>query len=81
MGGKLADKLPSTDASFTDYLKSPNSSSLFMKDATENEVGNHVQDLEDGKSVGVDQIPPKVLKWANFIIVPILTKIFNRCIS
>ena len=48
MGGKLADKLPSTDASFTDYLKSPNSSSLFMKDATENEVGNHVQDLDDG---------------------------------
>ena len=81
MGGKLAEKLPSTDASFSDYLKSPSKKSLFIKKATELEVGNHVQELEEGKSVGIDEIPPKVLKWASSIIVPILTKIFNKCIT
>ena len=81
MGSKLAEKLPSTDACFSDYLKSPNRKSMFIKKATEFEVGKHVQELEEGKSVGIDEIPPKVLKWASSIIVPILTKIFNKCIA
>ena len=46
-----------------------------------NPLGNHVDDLDEGKSVGIDEIPPKVLKWVKFLIVPVLTKIFNACIS
>ena len=80
MGEKLASKLSPTNAHFSDYLKHPNCDSFFNKKASEVEVGNQVQDLDEGKSVGLDGIPPKVLKWASILIVPILTKIFNTCI-
>ena len=81
MGGKLAEKLDSTETSYSEFLKSPNPNSFFINDASETEVGNHVDDLDEGKSVGIDEIPPKVLKWVKFLIVPVLTKIFNACIS
>ena len=80
MGDKLASKLPRTSAHFSDYLKNPNCDSFFHKKASETEVGNQVQDLNENKSVGIDGIPPKLLKWAKALIVPILTKIFNKCI-
>ena len=81
MGSKLAEKLGPTDANFSDYLKTPNSNSFYNKNTDDTEVGNHVDELEEGKSVGIDEIPPKILKWVKFIIVPILTKIFNKCIN
>ena len=81
MGGKLAAKLAPTDAKFSDYLKSPNDSSLFLKKATETEVGKLHQELDTDKSTGIDKIPPKILKWGAKIFVPLLTKLFNKCIS
>ena len=58
MGNKLAEKLPPTDANFNDYLKCPNPNSLFMRPAPESEVGKHVNELDEGKSVGIYEIPP-----------------------
>ena len=28
---------------------------------------------------GIDEIPPKVLKWGEALFIPILTKLFNKC--
>ena len=81
MGQKLADKLESTDANFKDYLGSPNHSSMFLKKILESEIERLIQELDVKKSVGVDEIPPKLIKWGSQIFIPILTKLFNKCIS
>ena len=45
MGSKLANKLGPTNAKFSDYLKSPNKSSFFIKSATETEVGKIFKEI------------------------------------
>ena len=81
MGSKLAAKLDPTSATFSDYLKSPNPASLFLQKIMESEIGRLIQELDTNKSVGVDEIPPKVLKWGAKIFIPLLTKLFNMCIN
>ena len=34
----------------------------------------------EGKGLGVDKIPPKLLKWGAPILIPVLTKLFNKCL-
>ena len=81
MGGKLAAKLEPTDVKYSDYLKSPNSESIFLKKATEPETRKHIDEADINKAIGIDNIPAKILKWAVELFVPILTKIFNKCIE
>ena len=81
MGSKLAEKLDPTSAKFSDYLKSPNPSSIFLKKIMESEIGRLIQELDTSKSMGIDEIPPKILKWGAEIFIPLLTKLFNMCID
>ena len=81
MGSKLAAKLEPTDANFSDYLKHPNSKSIFLRKATEPETKKHIDEADVNKATGIDNIPAKILKWVIDIIVPILTKLFNICIE
>ena len=81
MGSKLAAKLEPTDANFSDYLKHPNSKSIFLRKATEPETKKHIDEADVNKATGIDNIPAKILKWVINIIVPILTKLFNICIE
>ena len=46
----------------------------------ESEVENLTKELDEGKGLGVDKIPPKILKWGAPVLVPILTKLFNKCL-
>ena len=82
MGAKLADKLGTTSAKFTDYLEfpNPNRDILILLRITESEVEKLIQELDLNKSVGIDEIPPKLIKWASSLLVPILTFLFNKCI-
>ena len=82
MGAKLADELGDTDAVFTDYLQSPNPNlnRFFISAILESEVGKLIQELDEAKGVGIHKIPPKVVKWAAQLLIPILTKLFNKCI-
>ena len=82
MGAKLAEKLDSTDTPFTDYLEfpNPNMKRLILSIISESEVGKLLMELDENKSVGIDEIPPKVIKWAAHLLCPILTKIFNKCL-
>ena len=81
MGGKLAAELESTDSTYSDYLRSPNPQSLFLKKATEPETRKHIDEADIKKATGIDKIPAKVLKWAIDLFAPILTKLFNKCIE
>ena len=81
MGGKLADKLEPCDKTFSDYLKSPNSKSLFLRKATEPETRKHIEEADINKATGIDNIPAKILKRCIDLLVPILTKLFIRCIE
>ena len=82
MGAKLAEKLEPTDSLFSDYLQypNPNHERFILGMIAESEVGKLMQELDENKSVGLDDIPPKIVKWADFLFCPLLTKIFNKCV-
>ena len=81
IGKKLANKLKSTNTKFSDYLKNPNSKNFFLYEAEEVEVKNLIFDLVLGKSVGIDENPPVVIKWGEPVLTPVLTKLFNKCVA
>ena len=62
MGAKLANKLAPTNAKFSDYLPSPNPNHerFVLHTIPESRVGNLIKELDEGKGVGVDKIPPKI---------------------
>ena len=82
MGADLADKLPYTEAQFSDYLQTPNPNHerFILHPATETEVEKESQDLDISKSTGIDTIPPKIVKWSAVLLTPILTKLINMCV-
>ena len=82
MGAGLASNLKSTDRAFTEYLPTPNPNDkiLILHHVTESEVFDLIQDLDPSKSVGYDEIPSKILKWAAPLLSPILSQIFNKCL-
>lgn len=61
IGKKLANKLKSTNAKFSDYLKNLNSKIFFLYEAEE--VKNLIFGLILGKSVGIDDSPPMVIQY------------------
>ena len=82
MGAKLAANLNNTEAKFSDYLQfpNPNHDRMIITAITECEVLELINELDVNKSVGIDEIPPKIVKWAAPILAPILTLVFNKCI-
>ena len=82
MGASLANKLPQTDANFIDYLPSPNPNHdrFVLHAIPESKVGKLIEELDEGKGLGVDKIPPKLLKWGAHVLIPVLTKLFNKCL-
>ena len=81
VGKKLAKKLKMTDVKYSDFLKNPNPKTMALYLAEEVEIKNLIFDLILGKSVGVDENPPIVIKWGEPVLTPILTKLFNKCMS
>ena len=70
MGGKLAKKLETTNVNFKTYLKSPSKNSFFIRKATESEVSKLFHEINTNKMFGIDEIPPKVLKWGEALFIP-----------
>ena len=77
MGANLASKLNSTNANYHDYLQSPNPNHerFVLRTISESNVGKLIEELDEGKGVGVDNNPPKLVKWGAPLLVPILTKL------
>ena len=40
-------------------------------------IGN----LSDGKAINENDIPTKIIRLAKFVVVPILTRIFHKCVN
>ena len=82
MGEKLAEQLPPSNTNFNDYLPKPNPNHerFVLHTIPESKVGNLIEELDEGKGIGVDKIPPKILKWGAPILIPILTNLFNKCL-
>ena len=81
MGANLAEKLSSTEAKFTDYLPTPNPhhERFILRPTNEPEVKKETDELDTSKALGIDEISPKILKWCEPILTPILTRLFNMC--
>ena len=78
MGAKLAESLSPTHASIFDYLKTPSEEVLTLSATTESEVRKLIQELDVSKFA---EIPPKIIKWAEPVFTPILTKVFNKSMA
>jgi len=48
---------------------------------TEDEIKNTINNLKDNKAIQKDEIPTKFLKYANDIIAPVRSKMYNKCIE
>ena len=82
MGANLAEQLQSPNTNFNDYLPSPNPhhERFVLHTIEESNVGKLIEELDEGKGLGVDKTPPKLLKWGASVLVPVLTRLFNKCL-
>ena len=55
--------------------------SIFISPLTVNETLSYISNLDSSKSTKSDSPPIKFIKLSAYIIAPIITKIFNSCIS
>ena len=55
--------------------------SFFLEPIVEEEVVNYIRAMNPSKSTGRHGIPAKYIKMSDSVIAPVLTNIFNACIS
>ena len=72
IGEISVNKLPS----FYDYLPSSNTSTIYMRDCTPEEVNKIISELKNGKS---SDIPIHIVKKSAGIISPLLSVLYNEC--
>ena len=71
-------KIPiDTDKKFAQYLPPSSMSSIFLHEASNEEIGQIISELKNGKSSG---IPISVIKKIKRNIVPTLCKLYNKCL-
>ena len=54
---------------------------FFLEPIVEEEVVNYIRAMNPSKSTGRNEIPAKYIKMSASVIAPVLTNIFNACIS
>ena len=59
----------------------PSYNSFFLELIVEEEVVNYIKGMNPSKSTGRNGIPAKYIKMSGSVIAPVLTNIFNACIS
>ena len=55
--------------------------SFYLQKITESDILKHIRQLNPSKSTGPDGIPIKYIAISALIIAPVLTKLYNNCIS
>ena len=77
MGPGIANRLPTTNKAFNEYLSNKCRNSFFIKPVTKFEIETEIKNLNSQKSPGYDGISVKIIKTvANEISEPI-SHIFN----
>ena len=82
IGKNLSDKISCSKSSFYDYMPKQyqrnNSCALFL--TTPIEILQIIKSLKDSESVGIDEIPIKIIKSVAAVIMEPLSKIINCCL-
>ena len=55
--------------------------SFYLQPITEFDILKHIRQLNPSKSTGPDGIPIKYIAMSALIIAPVLTRLYNSCIS
>ena len=76
-GPSLASKLPKSNRNILQSMGPRNPHKMVFENASTNEVVNTGMALNDKMSTGSDDIPSILIKWAIYIIAPILAEVFN----
>ena len=77
IGPKLAAKIPNSNASFRDFLKSPSISSIGIELTSPTEIISIAGELRTTHSRGLDDIDPELAKYVIGAISKPLTEIIN----
>ena len=83
IGSKMAFYIP---AGFQNEPLKPtsliknNPNTMFLEPITNEEVVNHISQLDPNNNTSNHEIPTKFIKMASCVISPILTNLFNQCI-
>ena len=79
----IGSNLSSTFRSTTDTMShiKRNNNTFYLKPITPSEISNHIREMDSSKSVRPGDPPIKFLKIASAVISPVLSEIFNLCIS
>ena len=78
VANKLAKKLKKTNVKFTDFLGKENKATMFLKVIELHEILEEIAKICSRKSMGHDNIPPKIVKWSAELFAPILLIVFNK---
>ena len=83
-GQKLAANIELTNSanirSSTSFI-TQRCTSLYLQPITESDILKHIRQLNPSKSTGPDGIPIKYIAMSALIIAPVLTRLYNSCIS
>ena len=77
MGPGIANRLPTTNKAFNEYLSNKGKNSFFIKPITKFEVETEIKNLNSQKSPGYDGISVKIIKTVASEISESISHIFN----
>ena len=77
----LENQLKKTSTKYTHFMGRANNSSIFLRYIELAEILLEIKSINPKKSMGYDDIPPKIIKWAAHLLAPLLQVIFNKCID
>lgn len=78
IGPSLAENITSNPAQTVNTMPQLNlRNSLFLAPTSSEEIGNIINKLKPKPSTGIDEISCKLIKQSDFVIIPVLTHIFN----
>ena len=74
----LASKLPSSQSSIYDCMGPRSENAILTNDIVDDETLKFIRELKINKSA---DISPKLIRWLDVTLAPILTRIFNRYLN
>ena len=80
IGHDLAKDIPPT-VKEPEYYLNPSNKTFSLNSCSTSEVQKLLENLKVKKATGLDNLPPKLLKFAARILAPSLTFIFNQSLS
>ena len=81
MADSLSRNIPKPNTKYQDYLKNPNEHSIYLQETTTDEVEEIIKKLDIKKAADIYGISTKVVKDGGFVMVEIITLLFNLSIS